>query len=391
MRSRILSYMSPLSPRSRQATAPLPQTRFRPRLDILEDRTCPAINPLVNLPVSVGDLAAVTNTVNGQQVQQLQAPVNIGGLQAGTLTLDASTVAPSQQGATTPILDLHIDPIHLNLLGLHVDTSAICLDVTAQPGGLLGNVLSGLASGLDTQGILSQLGSHVADLNTLLDQVDHLLDGVLDQNMKVTEVLGTPATSKVTTPQPPTSGAVDILNLSLGPINLNLLGLGVSLDNCNNGPVTVDVTADPNGGLLGELLGGLGRGPLAGIPINRLIGRLDHLIDSVTNLADRLDTISALPDRFQQLADRLIDQVTHVAEHAGSLANLDRVISRVDRTLNRLDKLIDNTDIPPAVTNQLQNLFNQLTRIVNRYLSLTTVDNASAQLERIIDRALAAL
>jgi len=389
MRSRILS-SSPFSAKARSAAVPAPRSRFRPRLDILEDRTCPAINPLVNLPVSVGDLVAVTNTVNGQQVQQLQAPVNIGGLPAGTVTLDASTVAPSQ--GTTPILDLHIDPIHLNLLGLHVDTSAICLDVTAQPGGgLLGNLLSKLSSGLDTAGILSQLNGVAADLNTLLDQVDTLLEGVLEQNMKVTEVLGTAATSKVTTQQPPTTGAVDILNLSLGPINLNLLGLGVSLDNCNNGPVTVDVTADPNGGLLGELLGGLGGGQLAGIPINRLIGRLDHLIDSVTDLADRLDTISALPDRFQQLADSLITQLEHVASHSGSLANLDRVISRIDRTLNRLDKLIDNTNIPPAVTNQLQTLFTQLTRIVNRYLSLTTVDNASAQLERIIDRVLAGL
>jgi len=390
MRSRILSYLSPLSPKTRSAAVPAPQSHFRPRLDILEDRTCPAANPLMNLPVSVGDLVAVTNTVGGQTVQQLQAPVSIGGQQAGTLTLDALTADSGQQGTTTPILDLHIDPIHLNLLGLHVDTSAICLDVTAQQGGLLGNVLSKLSSGMDTAAILNQLSGHVADLNTLLDQVDNLLTGVLDQNMKVTEVLGTSATSKVTAAQS-TSGAVDVLNLSLGPINLNLLGLGVSLDNCNNGPVTVDVTADRNGGLLGELLGGLASGPLTGIPINRLIGRLDHLIDSVTNLADRLDTISALPDRFQQLADRLIDQVEHVASHATSLANLDRVISRVDRVLNRLDKLIDNTNIPPAVTNQLQGLFNQLTRIVNRYLSLTTVDNTSAQLERIIDRVLAGL
>jgi len=67
-----------------------------------------------------------------------------------------------------------------------------------------------------------------------------------------------------------TAGATPILHLSLGPVNLNLLGLNVKLDNCNNGPVTVDITADPNGGLLGALLTDVANllnngGPLGGI------------------------------------------------------------------------------------------------------------------------------
>jgi len=52
-----------------------------------------------------------------------------------------------------------------------------------------------------------------------------------------------------------------ILHLSLQIPDLNVLGLHVQLDNCNNGPVTVDVTAipsgQPGGGLLGDLLSGL--------------------------------------------------------------------------------------------------------------------------------------
>ena len=43
--------------------------------------------------------------------------------------------------------------------------------------------------------------------------------------------------------------------------DLNVLGLHVRLDNCNNGPVTVDITAipstQPGGGLLGDLLCGV--------------------------------------------------------------------------------------------------------------------------------------
>ena len=45
-----------------------------------------------------------------------------------------------------------------------------------------------------------------------------------------------------------------ILSLEVGPLNLNLLGLEVALDDCNNGPVTVDITAIQGGGLLGDLL-----------------------------------------------------------------------------------------------------------------------------------------
>lgn len=54
----------------------------------------------------------------------------------------------------------------------------------------------------------------------------------------------------------PTNG-VPILHLSLQIPDLNVLGLHVRLDNCKGGPVTVDLTAIPGGGLLGDLLGGV--------------------------------------------------------------------------------------------------------------------------------------
>ena len=49
----------------------------------------------------------------------------------------------------------------------------------------------------------------------------------------------------------------EILSLSLGPLDLNLPGLRVELDNCANGPVTVDIDAIQGGGPLGDLLCGL--------------------------------------------------------------------------------------------------------------------------------------
>ena len=48
-------------------------------------------------------------------------------------------------------------------------------------------------------------------------------------------------------------GECSVLSLTLGPVNLNLLGLAVNLDNCSGGPVTVTISAH-HGALLGNLL-----------------------------------------------------------------------------------------------------------------------------------------
>jgi len=62
-------------------------------------------------------------------------------------------------------------------------------------------------------------------------------------------------------------------------VNLNLLGLDVNVDNCANGPVTVDVTATSGpGNLLGNLLTGVSNllngsnNPLATQVLNQLVG-----------------------------------------------------------------------------------------------------------------------
>jgi len=83
-----------------------------------------------------------------------------------------------------------------------------------------------------------------------------------------------------------------ILHLSLQIPDLNVLGLHVQLDNCNNGPVTVDVTAipssQPGGGLLGDLLGGVngllsGTGGLLNLggQTSAVTGALTQVLDGV--------------------------------------------------------------------------------------------------------------
>lgn len=181
----------------------------------------------------------------------------------GSTTFDAPitlSVAPTPHAAatkaatTTPVLNLMLGPINLNVLGLHVDTSKICLAVGAQsgPGNLLGNLLTDVANllngGTGLGGILGGLTS--TQLNQLLTGITGLLNGVLGNLTAPAAVTGGGGMTA--------AGTCNVLNLSVGPVALNLLGLTVNLDNCAGGPVTVDVTAVQGpGNLLGNLVCGL--------------------------------------------------------------------------------------------------------------------------------------
>jgi hypothetical protein len=155
----------------------------------------------------------------------------------------AAIPVPVQVGATSPAASA----LNLNLTGLNIT------NVTNQAGQLV-------ASGLAT-----------------LSLAGHTIN-----NVPIT-LTATPAA---------TTGAQSILHLSLGPVNLNLLGLGVKLDNCANGPVTVDLTAipstQPGGGLLGDLLIGISNllnpsGLTSTTPVpTGLAGQIDSLVNDAS-------------------------------------------------------------------------------------------------------------
>jgi hypothetical protein len=73
----------------------------------------------------------------------------------------AAGSASAAQAASCQILDLVVNPINLNLLGLVVHTDTIHLNITAIPGAgnLLGNLLCGIV------GILNPTGSGMGGLN----------------------------------------------------------------------------------------------------------------------------------------------------------------------------------------------------------------------------------
>lgn len=98
---------------------------------------------LTDLSTLETDLTSILNGVIGNVLSTAN-----GGTTAAAATADAPPAG------ATDILNLDVNPLHLTLLGLSVDTSAICLDVYAQPGpgNLLGNLLSSLSNLLNNSG-----------------------------------------------------------------------------------------------------------------------------------------------------------------------------------------------------------------------------------------------
>jgi len=251
-----------------------------------------------------------------------------GGTVDGTLaglpfTTDISNFALQLVPGATPgqdctVLDLALAPIHLQLLGLHADTSAICLNITAiRGGGVLGNLLCGLAGGLN-------LGDLTGSLNGLLNGLPEVLNGALAGAADAADPAAADPASVCT-------GDVEVLSLALGPIDLTLLGLEVMLDNCADpaGPVQVCVSATASEGLLGSLLAGLaGNGGLLGN-----LGVLEQLLDTINGA---LGNATLTPKQTTQLANRLADQLTgRLADGALSPRDLARVTKTVKQVLKK--------------------------------------------------------
>jgi len=189
---------------------------------------------------------------------QLVAIASLGD-QIIELPIQLSTSA----GDDCPILHLALGPIHLDLLGLQVDTSAICLNIDAMPGegALLGNLLCDVAHLLDGGVNLGDILGNLTEeeLSDLLTGIGDLLNAVLHDVLSPTSVTGASGSQAAASSGAAAASPVNVLHLSLGPVDLNLLGLTVHLDDCDDGPVTVDITAVPgSGNLLGNLLANLG-------------------------------------------------------------------------------------------------------------------------------------
>jgi hypothetical protein len=221
--------------------------------------------------ILIGDLLGVDGQLVSPKYENFAWTVDMTATQVGTAP---ATAGDFNALATCGILELVLAPLHLDLLGLVVDLSQVVLTITGETGALLGNLLCGLLGvlDLDLQDLL--------DLNALLDTLGGVIGGLvglalLDAIFQLTNFTNTGGQilANGTTGGFPTSGPVDvaatraatapavadgfnalatceILNLVLGPIHLDLLGLVIDLNQ-----VTLNITAEQApGNLLGNLL-----------------------------------------------------------------------------------------------------------------------------------------
>ncbi|HWG42941.1 MAG TPA: hypothetical protein VN688_09160 [Gemmataceae bacterium] len=246
---------------------------------------------LLNLP-AVNN--AVNNVLGSVVTLANSGTLSVSGLDttSGPLsTPNANTSSPNQTTSTTPVLDLYVAPVTLNLLGAVVTTSPIHLTLTAQAGQsqVLGNTLTDLAN-LFNPPLPNTLS--IDDINTklgtLLDQLNQQIPGI-----------GTSPT------QPPPLNNGQFLNLTVAPINLNLLGL-----NLQTSQIQVNATNQTgNGDLLGNitttLLNTLGATPtnLATLngDLNAILGKVVGVLNAST-LTLPTGILSTLSPALQELA-----------------------------------------------------------------------------------------
>ncbi|HEX6491754.1 MAG TPA: hypothetical protein VF002_10350 [Gaiellaceae bacterium] len=129
------------------------------------------------------------------------------------------------------VLNLQLDKLSLDLLGLHVDLDKVVLNITADSnGGVLGRLFCALAGGRVPLAKAAVKLTHAAQHS-----------GLATHGIR----FSVPA-SQARTAQP---GPCHILDLVLGPLHLDLLGLIVDLNQ-----VHLQITAAPGEGVLGDAL-----------------------------------------------------------------------------------------------------------------------------------------
>lgn len=156
-----------------------------------------------------------------------------------------------------PVLDLTLGPLDLNLLGLMVHLDTVHLTITADSnGGLLGSLLCSLA-GRGGGGLTSMKAA-----KSLTKAANR--SGLSTKGVRFAVPLYQTTSSNGTTTLSTTKSPLAIctvLDLTLGPLDLNLLGLMIHLSGAQpTDPIHLTITADSNGGILGSLLCSLAGG-----------------------------------------------------------------------------------------------------------------------------------
>jgi hypothetical protein len=164
------------------------------------------------------------------------ATATLRGLGQLPTTVRKKVTLAAKKGGKCTILTLTLNQLNLQLLGLNVHLDKVVLTVTGQRhGGVLGSLFCSLAGAkvkLSRAAAAARINRQIRKTGTVRPLSFAL-----------------PVQPLATASQAP---VCHILDLVLGPLHLDLLGLVVDLNR-----VHLVITADPTGGILGSLFCGL--------------------------------------------------------------------------------------------------------------------------------------
>jgi hypothetical protein len=200
--------------------------------------------------VAVGEVIGTYFSPQHTEVVRKPFAVRVKRTKGRLASRQMQSLGPQQATRICDILSLNLAPLRLELLGLIVELDRVVLTIKADSnGGLLGSLLCGLAG---------PNRAAAAQLTKAARQSGLAAGPGFQVPIQVPIVQGSPGMQSRgpldLPPVPP--GVCTVLDLVLGPLDLNLLGLMVHLDR-----VQLRITADPRRGILGSLLCGLAGGP----------------------------------------------------------------------------------------------------------------------------------
>ena len=194
--------------------------------------------------VANGEVVGTVQTASGTEVvrKAFSAPIR-------SLTRSTKGTRSTQRTARIcDVLNLDLAPLRLELLGLIIELDRVVLNIRANSrGGLLGSLLCGLAG--------RPIQAQAKNLTNALRRGGFTAGTSITVPLVPTTLPAAPALPGAAALPPVPAGICTVLDLVLGPLDLNLLGLMIHLDR-----VQLRITADPKGGLLGGLLCGLAGG-----------------------------------------------------------------------------------------------------------------------------------
>ncbi|MBC7854412.1 MAG: hypothetical protein IAF94_13345, partial [Pirellulaceae bacterium] len=258
-----------------------------PILDLIivsQDGTSPPVEvDLLGLVVTTSNIDAHISATTGDglilgnllyNVANLANPNGSGGLLAllnalgsGNLDSTAGSEGGSLTGitpATQQLLQIELDPLDINLLGLQITSDPIIVTIAAQGGDgkLLGNLLGAVSTLVNFPGVEAALNNALGTVVNLVNSVDLSLPP---------EVVG----SGVFDTAAPSS--TQLLDVFVAPVHLDVLGLLVTTS-----PIHLTITAHAGQGLvLGNVVSALAHlfdNPPPELTVDDLNIRLEQLL-----------------------------------------------------------------------------------------------------------------